>query len=59
MTTEMTANGLATYSEPTFRTYEPITVADERGMLVTMQLCEDLVGGRWEPFYSLLNRQPA
>lgn len=54
MRTEMTPSGLATYSEPTFRTYEPITTMREDGTMVTMQLCEDLVEGRWEPFYSVI-----
>jgi hypothetical protein len=54
MKTEQTANGLATYSEPTFRTYEPYTVTESDGTAVTLQLCEDLVEGRWEPFVSVV-----
>lgn len=56
MKQEMTAHGLATYGEPTFRTYEPIRSTNERGETVVMQLCEDLVEGRWEPFYSTISR---
>lgn len=36
-----------------FRTYKPETVKDRHGNLVRMTLCEELVGGRWEPFYSV------
>lgn len=55
MAQEITANGLATYSEPTFRTYEPKTVERGDGTAITMQLCEELVEGRWEAFYSIIN----
>jgi hypothetical protein len=54
MKTEQTANGLATYSEPTFRTYAPERVLDSRGHFVTMQLCEELIEGRWEAFYAIV-----
>ena len=56
MKTEMTPNGLATYSEPTFRTYEPESVQDEQGRTVLMQLCEEWVASRWEPFFSVIVR---
>lgn len=37
-----------------FRTYEPETVKGPNGKLHTIQLCEELTEGRWEPFYSIL-----
>lgn len=58
--TEITWNGLATYSEPTFRTYGPEVIVDEKlGQRITLQLCEDFVeeSGRWEPFYATLRRE--
>jgi hypothetical protein len=38
-----------------FRTYEPFTVTDERGHTQVWTLYEELVEGRWEPFYSVVN----
>jgi hypothetical protein len=43
------------YSEPTFRmkrTVEEVTNKD--GKLMKLRLCEELVEGRWEPFYSVV-----
>lgn len=42
-----------------FRTYEPEWLSDGRGHQLLMQLCEDRVGGRWEPFYSILATRDA
>ena len=53
----MTEQQQPTYHEPTFRTYEPETVREANGSVVVMQLCEELVGGRWEPFYSIIERR--
>lgn len=36
----------------TFRTYPAFDSVDSRGRRVSMALCEELVNGRWEPFYS-------
>jgi hypothetical protein len=36
-----------------FRTYEPEIVIDEDGSTVIMRKCEELVDGRWEPFYAI------
>jgi hypothetical protein len=55
--TEQTANGLATYSCPDFRTYAPETVVED-GKVVVLQLCEELVEGRWEGFISILCERP-
>jgi hypothetical protein len=55
--TEQTANGLATYSDPTFRTYAPETVVED-GKVITLQLCEEWVGGRWEGFISIRCERP-
>jgi hypothetical protein len=41
---------------PDFRTYEPEVVTGPTGEAVTLQLCEELVDGRWEPFYSTRQR---
>lgn len=55
--TEQTPTGLATYSEPTFRTYPPFWVENaERGVWLQMQLCETFEDGRWEPFATTLAR---
>jgi hypothetical protein len=35
-----------------FRVYEPETVTNAQGKKIQMTLCEELVNGRWEPFYS-------
>lgn len=43
-----------TYHEPSFRTYEPEVVAGKRGP-VTIQVCEELIEGRWEPFVSIVS----
>lgn len=56
--TEQTPNGLATYSSPDFRTYAPEAVV-EHGKVVVLQLCEELVEGRWEGFISILRERPA
>lgn len=37
-----------------FRTYAPEILDDGDGRVRVVRLCEDLVGGRWEPFYSYL-----
>lgn len=55
--TEQTANGLATYSDPTFRTYAPETVV-EGGKVIVLQLCEEWSEGRWEGFISILREEP-
>ncbi|HEY6934294.1 MAG TPA: hypothetical protein VI452_12935 [Marmoricola sp.] len=34
-------------------------VPDEQERLVAMTRCEELVGGRWKPFYSLTNGTPS
>jgi hypothetical protein len=36
-----------------FRTYEPEMFTGEDGSVVTLRLCEELVDGRWEPFYAI------
>jgi hypothetical protein len=46
-----------TYQTPDFRTYPPIQAKGDGGKVLTMQLCEELVEGRWEPFYSILKVQ--
>ncbi len=35
-----------------FRIYEKETVCEADGRTVVMHLCEELVEGRWEPFYA-------
>jgi hypothetical protein len=55
--TEQTANGLATYSEPTFRTYAPEMIV-KNGWVIVTQLCEELVEGRWEGFISIVREEP-
>lgn len=42
-----------TYQTPDFRTYEPEIRKNAKGEMVSMTLCEELVEGRWEPFYSI------
>jgi hypothetical protein len=37
-----------------FRTYQPETVKGPDGKLHTLQLCEEWVEGRWEPFMAIL-----
>ena len=39
--------------EPDFRMYAAEVVQGAKGELVRMQLCEELVEGRWEPFYAM------
>ena len=34
-----------------FRIYEPETFVDENGLWIVMRKCEELINGRWEPFY--------
>jgi hypothetical protein len=34
-----------------FRTYEPETFTNKDGCVITLRMCEELVDGRWEPFY--------
>jgi hypothetical protein len=36
-----------------FRTYEPETLTSKDGSIVSLRLCEELVDGRWEPFYAI------
>ena len=55
--TEMTENGLATYSSPDFRTYEPVPYIDADGNRQVYQLCETYEDGRWEAFTSLVGRE--
>jgi hypothetical protein len=55
--TEQTPNGLATYLTDDFRVYEPETCRTDRGTLRTFRLCEELVGGRWEGFVSILSEE--
>lgn len=38
---------------PDFRIYEKETIRERNGRTVVMHLCEELVEGRWEPFYSI------
>jgi hypothetical protein len=40
-----------------FRTYKPETFTEKDGTMVTMRLCEELVAGRWEPFYLTIKRE--
>jgi hypothetical protein len=41
------------YSEPTFRaSSQAEIVRDASGNFVQMRLCEELVAGRWESFYT-------
>ncbi len=56
--TEQTANGLATYHSPDFRTYAPETVVED-GKVIVLQLCEEWVEGRWEGFISILSEREA
>jgi hypothetical protein len=42
-----------TYHEPTFRTWPPERRTCRDGTQVTIIVCEELVGGRWEPFCSI------
>jgi hypothetical protein len=42
-----------TYHSSDFRTYPAENVKARDGKLVTMTLCEELVDGRWEAFYSV------
>ena len=51
--TERTQYGLATYRDPTFRTYEPYTITGEKGQVITVQLCEELVRGCWRSSFSV------
>lgn len=39
-------------SQKDFRVYEPETVTNAQGKKIQICLCEELVNGRWEPFYS-------
>ena len=57
--TEQTPNGLATYDGDDFRTYAPETVVEEDGRVVVLQLCEELVEGRWEGFVAFLSEREA
>lgn len=41
------------YSTPDFRKYPTEVVRDSGGKLIAMTLCEELVEGRWEAFYSV------
>ena len=43
-----------TYHSPDFRTYPPERLKGDGGKILTMQLCEELIEGRWEAFYSVL-----
>lgn len=56
--TEVTPNGLATYITEDFRVYEPEACRSDEGTLRTIRLCEELVGGRWEGFYSVVAEEP-
>jgi hypothetical protein len=56
--TEQTAIGLATYHEPTYRTYAPEWVAAGPEQEVLLQLGEELVAGRWEPFCATRATRP-
>lgn len=49
-----TRSGLATYGSAGFRVYPPEEVTDRLGRRLRMRLCEELVGGRWEPFWSVM-----
>lgn len=55
--TEKTPNGIATYVSQDFRVYPPETMKGCGGVMVTMRLCETLEGGRWEGFYSYVDRE--
>jgi len=48
-----------TYHEPTFRTWPPERRTCRDGTQVTIIVCEELVGGRWEPFCSIHEHHPA
>ena len=48
-----------TYHEPTFRTWPPERRTGRDGTQVTIIVCEELVGGRWEPFCSIHEHRPA
>ena len=37
-----------------FRTYTPEVVKDSFGNTIKIQLCEELIDGRWEGFYATL-----
>lgn len=49
--TEQTVHGLATYAEPTFRTYAPTWEVAPNGQRVLMRWCESYKDGRWVGFY--------
>jgi hypothetical protein len=57
-TTEQTPNGLATYTNDSgdFRIYEPKLMTGHDDKTVQMTLCEELVDGRWEAFYSISSK---
>lgn len=42
-----------------FRTYAPEILDEGDGRVTVTRLCEDLVGGRWEPFYSYVSPREA
>lgn len=46
---------MPTYHEPTFRTYPPERVVDRAGKTITIQRCESLEDGRWEPFVTIVD----
>jgi hypothetical protein len=47
-----------TYHEPTFRTHPAEWVNGDHGEEVLLQLCEELIDGRWEPFVATLWARP-
>lgn len=55
---ELTTNGMATYLSDDFRVYEPETCSSHVGTIRTYRLCEELVGGRWEGFVSIVSEEP-
>ena len=42
-----------------FRQYEPEWVSTGNGSEILMQLCEEKIEGRWEPFYATLASRKA
>jgi len=43
-------------NQPDFRAYETQTFKDGLGQKIKMRFCEELVHGRWEPFWSIDGR---
>lgn len=42
------------YTSKDFRNYKPEWVKDRYGNKTLLRICEELIGGRWEPFLSII-----